>query len=331
VCVCSCTHTNTHWHFYPTSKIEKTTDSISISPSVKNSPPRQATSALHRLVEPSHPRPPTRMNKLLIHERMCTPCSDCVANMYGDVKNIGMYTPACTSAQDTCLVHTTITAKMHMHPRKHACATLQQLLHHGNHCDLSCNFSSAQDSVRIHVSLWCTAVADALSHGHLLIIRVSAGPNQFVYGSHSKLGHGAYPSQNHISTIVFAGFFKICKINVKDVSEEGRDGCPRDGCGDVYGGACYLNATSRDWIVTARRVQNEQAWVRRQRRGGRRRYGAGLRQLLDMGPERPVLSGDNENEFRSRFEWMRGKCRCGSLNNTISLTESRWKKKLGGK
>ena len=35
-------------------------------------------------------------------------------------------------------------------------------------------------------------------------------------------------------------------------------------------------------------------------RGGRRRYGAGLLQLQGMGPERSVLSVDNDNEFMSR-------------------------------
>jgi len=33
-------------------------------------------------------------------------------------------------------------------------------------------------------------------------------------------------------------------------------------------------------------------------RGGRRRYGAGLRQLQSLGPKRFVLSADNDNEFR---------------------------------
>jgi len=42
---------------------------------------------------------------------MCTTCSDCAADMYGDAHI--MYTPACTGAQDTCLVHTTLTVKMH--------------------------------------------------------------------------------------------------------------------------------------------------------------------------------------------------------------------------
>jgi len=35
-------------------------------------------------------------------------------------------------------------------------------------------------------------------------------------------------------------------------------------------------------------------------RGGRRRYGAGLRQLQGVGPKRFILSADNDNEFRSR-------------------------------
>jgi len=113
VCVCVCVYTHVHTHTLPpASKIEKTPDNTSISHSVKNKYPRQATSALHRLAETPHPRPPTRMNKLRIHERMCTPCSDCVANMYADVKNAcGTCISACPGDQDTCLVHTTLTAK----------------------------------------------------------------------------------------------------------------------------------------------------------------------------------------------------------------------------
>jgi len=37
-------------------------------------------------------------------------------------------------------------------------------------------------------------------------------------------------------------------------------------------------------------------------RGGRRRYGAGLRQLQGMDSKRFVLSADNDNKFRSRCE-----------------------------
>ena len=55
------------------------------------------------------------------------------------------------------------------------------------------------------------AVAAVLSHRHHLITRLGAFPVQFVYGLDSKLGHGAYPSQYSISTIVFAGFFIVLR------------------------------------------------------------------------------------------------------------------------
>ena len=72
---------------------------------------------------------------------MCTPCSDCVENMYGNVKNTcAMYTPACTGAQDSCLVHTTLTAKMHIHTRQHARATVQQLF--------------AMQTIATHLATW---------------------------------------------------------------------------------------------------------------------------------------------------------------------------------
>jgi len=44
-------------------------------------------------------------------------------------------------------------------------------------------------------------------------------------------------------------------------SESVRNRCPRDGCEDVHGVACYWGATSSDCIVTARHVQHKQAWV----------------------------------------------------------------------
>jgi len=42
--------------------------------------------------------------------------------------------------------------KMHIHPRKHARVTVQQLLRHANHCNQSWNLSSAQETIRIHAS-----------------------------------------------------------------------------------------------------------------------------------------------------------------------------------
>jgi len=110
VCVCVCIYTHIHPRTLPPApKIEKTHDNTCIFPSVKNDSPRQATRFLHRLVEPPNPCPPMRMNKLCIHECMCTPSSVCVADMYSDVKHAcEMYAPACTGAQNTCLVHTTL-------------------------------------------------------------------------------------------------------------------------------------------------------------------------------------------------------------------------------
>ena len=71
--------------------------------------------------------------------------------------------------------------KMHVHLRKPASATVQQILRHANHCNPSCNLSSAQEIARIHANPLCRA---ALSHRHHLIIRLGPGPIQFVYGSH---------------------------------------------------------------------------------------------------------------------------------------------------
>jgi len=50
VCVTVCVYTHIHSRVHPSpSKIEEDTDKTPISPSVKNNPPRQATSALQKL------------------------------------------------------------------------------------------------------------------------------------------------------------------------------------------------------------------------------------------------------------------------------------------
>jgi len=78
VCVCACVYTLIHLHALPPPFTNKEhTDNTPVSPSVKNSPPRQAKSALHKLAKPYYPRSPTIMNKLRIRERMCTPSSEC--------------------------------------------------------------------------------------------------------------------------------------------------------------------------------------------------------------------------------------------------------------
>jgi len=79
VTVCVCVYTQIHPHkLPPASKKKEDTDNTPISPSVKNNPLCPATSALHRLTDPVHLRPPTTINKLCIHARMCIPCSECV-------------------------------------------------------------------------------------------------------------------------------------------------------------------------------------------------------------------------------------------------------------
>jgi len=114
-------------------------------------------------------------------ESIYTPCSDCVVAMYGDVKNTcGMYTPACTGAQDTCLVHTTLTAKTHIHPRKHTRATVQQCRCHANHCNLSCNLSSAQEIARFHNSPCCSCSWHPLIDWSCSYILVRASSDFFI-------------------------------------------------------------------------------------------------------------------------------------------------------
>jgi len=172
--------------------MEKTQDNTSIPPSLKNIPPRQATISMHRLVEPPHSSPPTQMNKLRIHERMCTPCNDCVADIHGDFRHTcGMYrdTPACTGAQETCSMHTRLNAKMHIHPHKHARAMVLHFLRHVIHCNPSCNLSSVQKTARIHARPWrsCSCVAaQASSQWSSALVR-ARGLIQFVYGSHLPL------------------------------------------------------------------------------------------------------------------------------------------------
>ena len=146
------------------------------------------------------------MNKIRTHERMCTTCSVCVADMYCDVKNTcRMCTPACTCAQGTCLVHT---AKMHIHPRKHARATVQQCFCHTNNCNLFCNLSSARrETVRFHNSPWRSrsCVAKQASSD----LSPWCRPHPVCLSFALALGRrGDHPPQNFVSTI-FAGFSQI--------------------------------------------------------------------------------------------------------------------------
>jgi len=66
-----------------------------------------------KLAEPPHPRPPTLMKKLCIHECTCMPCGECVCKYVNwcQKHSYSVHTCTCTGAQDTCLVHATLTAE----------------------------------------------------------------------------------------------------------------------------------------------------------------------------------------------------------------------------
>jgi len=89
--------------------------------------------------------------------------------------------------------------------------------HHGAGCRLPTTLllsrrNQSPDAVRSRNPSKSTiahgAVAAAVLHKHHSIIRVGAGLILFVYGSQSKHGHGAQPSQKSVSTIFFAGFLE---------------------------------------------------------------------------------------------------------------------------
>ena len=120
--LCACayayTHTFTYKHSHPRQNIREDTDNTPISPSVKNKHPRQATSALHRLAQPPHPRHPTLMNKLRPHKRV----RKCVRWCGKHLCNV--HTCICTGISDTCF------SARHTHCKKYiwtrTCAPMQR-------------------------------------------------------------------------------------------------------------------------------------------------------------------------------------------------------------
>jgi len=130
------------------SKIEKTQDNISIFPSVKKiTHAKQQVLCIHLL------NPPTLVPKCQWKNCVNTSArahpTVIVSQIYMVVSKTpctGMCTDACIGAQDTRLVHTTLIAKMHIHLRKHTCATVPLLL--------ESKMSSVPDTVRIHASPW---------------------------------------------------------------------------------------------------------------------------------------------------------------------------------
>jgi len=57
-----------------------------------------------------------------------------------------VHTCMCTGAQDTFGVYATLTAKEHVHPYKHTCATVQPILRHANHRNAFWDLSSTQET-----------------------------------------------------------------------------------------------------------------------------------------------------------------------------------------
>jgi len=103
MCVCVCTHM--HTHTLPQNDLREGITQHACASYCQKHSPTPNDKCLHRLAEPPKPRLPMRINKLRIHERMCTSCSDCVTNMYADVKNTcATYQPACTGSSKTIII-----------------------------------------------------------------------------------------------------------------------------------------------------------------------------------------------------------------------------------
>jgi len=138
MCMCVNIHAYTPTYTPTRVKNRKTQDNTPMTPSVKNNPPHQVTSALHRLVEPPN----------LVLQREWSNCEHTSAFAHPAVIVSQIYTmmsktpvecdtPAITDAQDTCLVHTALTTKMHIHPRPQCdraampspCKALRPIMH----------------------------------------------------------------------------------------------------------------------------------------------------------------------------------------------------------
>ena len=120
-------------------------------------------------------------------------------------------------------MHITLLAKK-MHPCMRTYATVQKLLCRGNCCKhrAGCRLppvlllsrrnqlpDAGRSRNQSESTLVHDAVAAALSHKRNSIICVGAGLIKFVYGSHSKIRHGAHPSKNSIFVIFHANFFDL--------------------------------------------------------------------------------------------------------------------------
>jgi len=90
---------------------------------------------------------------------------------------------------------------------KHAYATVQQPLHHANHCDSSCTLSSAQGTNIIHASPWRSRCHTGIIKSSALVQAHSSLPLSMVC---NPLGcRGNLCPQNYISAIVAEVFSKV--------------------------------------------------------------------------------------------------------------------------
>jgi len=181
VCVCVCVYTHIHPRTLPPAlKIGMTqTTPLSFLLS-KITPHAKQQVRLYVSWTPPSSFPNAERNKLHIHARICTSCSESEANAYADVYNICLtYTPAYAWCSTTPVNACILSAKMHMNSCMRACAMVQKLLGHKSYCEFilslaaraSCRLSfaarppasstksvsrhcSLKQSVQIHASSW---------------------------------------------------------------------------------------------------------------------------------------------------------------------------------
>jgi len=182
-----------------------------------------ATSALHRLVEPHHPRLPTLMYKLrtqFTYLQTCSPMSVhlsvrkyvdwCPKHQY----NVRDY--ICNGVQDTCLVHTTFSAKNAHTPAQvrlcdgAAISLPRKSLQTLNYLERWVLPKKPSKSTPAH-----DAVAVALLHRHYLIIHVGTGRIQLANGSPSLLSMEATHNRSLFSPIFPQKFLKSHYYQVK--------------------------------------------------------------------------------------------------------------------
>jgi len=207
VCVCVCVYTHIRPRILPpASKNRKDTDNTRISPCIKkNKPPRQATSALHRLAT-HFTRPQTPMNKLSIQERMCTPCSECGRKFVCWCQNTCLtYTPAnALVLNTTVLVHATQLSQTIWSLVQASCRLLFAARPFVGFDASIARRCSLEKIIQIHASSYCGrgCVVGQASSDHPRW----CGPHPAGLCFALTLGRGPHSRQNLILALDLAGF-----------------------------------------------------------------------------------------------------------------------------